>query len=320
MNCRIFVSNCVGKTSSIAVMASASQQIAGGDKKTRTKVPKVCGAPNCRQEAAGGAKLRISALETESLYPHANEGKLSTCKAHRVCVGFVGYSPDLAHGSGVTVASCSAPAKIVYLGRAFCEGCHNTYLEALVALMKPRLTTAQVMEVRKKVVEDNVRELDAEDAEIAEMEAKAKALKAAKSARAKAAAKAAAGTPAPAPKGKGKAATAAKGVKSKAAAPVVEDEDEEDEASDDQVETEDETPVAAPSKAKAVKAKPAPAAPSDPLEELEDEDEVPDKAERARSAVSQASPTGPVASPDATIVSDPLKAAAAKVKRAAAKV
>src|SRR4051812_12217205 len=109
---------------------SASEQIAAAAKKSRPKAaPKTCGVSDCHNEAAAGGKLRLTVLEPASLYPGAVEGKLSACKPHKLCVGFFGFSPEVVQGSALH-PTCNAAAKVFYLSQAFCEGCHNVYLEA----------------------------------------------------------------------------------------------------------------------------------------------------------------------------------------------
>ncbi len=134
----------------------SSEQIAvAAPKKVRSKAaPKTCGVPDCRAEVAAGAKLRLTVLEAPNMYPQAADGKLSTCKAHRKCVGFDGYSPEVARGTAI-FQTCGNPAKVFYLGQSFCDACHNVYLEALVAQCKPRLSAEVIDVVRKQVVADN---------------------------------------------------------------------------------------------------------------------------------------------------------------------
>lgn len=136
-------------------MATASDQIAAVPKRSRAKVPpKTCGVPDCHDEVATGARLRLTVLEPITKYPAAVEGKISTCKAHRRCVGIQGYSTEITQGSKVFQA-CGLTAKIFYNNLSFCEACHNTFLEALVTLIKPRLTSDQINSVRDQIANDS---------------------------------------------------------------------------------------------------------------------------------------------------------------------
>lgn len=136
-------------------MATASDQIAAVPKRSRAKVPpKTCGVPDCHDEVATGARLRLTVLEPVTKYPAAVEGKISTCKAHRRCVGIQGYSTEITQGSKVFQA-CGLTAKIFYNNLSFCEACHNTFLEALVTLIKPRLTSDQINSVRDQIANDS---------------------------------------------------------------------------------------------------------------------------------------------------------------------
>lgn len=118
------------------------------------RAAKPCGVPGCADKVAPGTKLRLTSLEVPTTYPLAQDGQLSTCKPHRECVGFNGLSPDIPRDA-VIASSCSTVAKVFYLGRSFCEKCHNVYLEALVAQCKPHLTGVVIEEVRRQVVKDN---------------------------------------------------------------------------------------------------------------------------------------------------------------------
>jgi hypothetical protein len=161
-------------------MSTEADKIAAGVKKSRPKAAtKQCGFPNCPSEAAAGAKLRLTVLESASLYTAADGGKVSTCKPHRMCVGFNGLSPEHAQGTAL-FPQCGAPAKVLYLGHSFCESCHNVYLEALCAQLKPRLTTEQIETVRAQVVKDNYKKPDSDpvSVEMANLTAKLDALKA----------------------------------------------------------------------------------------------------------------------------------------------
>lgn len=116
---------------------------------TTTKVTsKVCGIDGCQREVAKGTKLRLTSLENPVSYRNAVDGKLSTCKHHKICVGLAGLSPE----TNPTESACSSgTAKVIYLNKPFCESCHNTYLEALVAQCRPHLTTSVIDVVRRQV-------------------------------------------------------------------------------------------------------------------------------------------------------------------------
>lgn len=210
-------------------MSTEADKIAAGVKKSRPKAPtKQCGFPGCPTEAAAGAKLRLTVLESASLYPSSDAGKVSTCKPHRLCVGFNGLSPEHAQGTAL-FPQCGAPAKVLYLGHSFCESCHNVYLEALCAQLKPRLTTEQIETVRVQVVKDNYKkpETDPVSLEMAELSAKMEALKAKQVKSKKATA-----TPAPAPVPK-KIPTAAPKAQAKKQEPVSEAEEDEENTEDE---------------------------------------------------------------------------------------
>lgn len=188
-------------------MSTAADQIAApaAAKKPRAKpAAKTCGFHNCTSAVAAGSKLRLTVLEVASLYPAAVDGKVATCKSHRMCVGFYGLSPEHAQGTPL-FPQCGTPAKVLYLGQSFCEACHNVYLEALCAQIKPRLTVEQIDVVRTQVVKDNYKkpEADPVSAEMAELTAKLDALKAKQAGKPKAKAAAPAApkkTAPPAPK------------------------------------------------------------------------------------------------------------------------
>lgn len=275
-------------------MASAADQIAAPAKKTRVKAaPKTCGVPGCSNDVAAGAKLSLTVLESASLYPASEGGKLSVCKAHRLCVGFYGLSPELDRGSEMT-AQCLAQSKVFYLGRSFCADCHMVYLWALLDLVKPQLTTTQINTVRTQVVKANHKkavESVAAPAPAPPAKVKGKKAPAATTAVLSVTASAAPAAPKP-PK---KKAAAAAPVPAPAPAPEPESEEEEDE---EEAETETDVPVPAPD------ATPVPAVVKPPPMVVPNLDQF--------EAEEQAAPVPAV--PEA-----PLKVAAAAAKTKAAK-
>jgi hypothetical protein len=275
-------------------MPTASEKIADGSKPKASKAKtKMCGFPGCRDAAAAGGKLKVTPLESGQ-YPTAEDGHVSTCKFHRMCVGFDGLDPDTDQGT-FTKPACGDPGKVIYLNRPFCMSCHMVYAWALLAQLKPKLTSDLVLTVRRKVVADNVKPVPEEvDEDTASVEALRKQL-----------AKAEAKVGGKKPGGKKGAVTAAAATKTKQVKKPVAPPPEESDDVSESVEETDEMEVSP---------KAAGAAPSkDDFEALED-------VQTKEAAVPQSSPTGPASAASATIVSDPLKAAAAKAKKAVAAV
>ncbi len=175
-------------------MASASEQIAAAPvpakkKGTRskpstddsaaaapTKTKGKCGVPSCEDDVSAGAKLYFTVLEDASMYPRAVEGRMSVCKAHHKCVGFVGYKPDKTQGSKLE-PSCGLPSKLVFQGQAFCEACHGVFANSLLAQLKPRITTDIVTVTCRQVYEANFKEPDPVDQQIASLTAQLAAMK-----------------------------------------------------------------------------------------------------------------------------------------------